>query len=125
MKGMILAGETGARSYPVSIPIRKQLLPIHDKPRICYPVSVPMLAGIRGISITATPQDLPGIGSMFGDGSLWRLQSSHKERAQATSIAEAFLLGSKFIGADTVCLMLADDMSCWLYFRFTGDTRGG
>jgi len=110
MKGIILAGGSGKRLYPVTIGVCKQLLPIYDKPMIYYPLSALMLASIRDILIISTPQDLPRFINIFGDGSYLGLHFSYKEQPHPGGIAEAFLLGEEFIGDDNVCLVLGDNI---------------
>jgi len=110
MKGIILAGGSGKRLYPVTMGVCKQLLPIYDKPMIYYPLSAIMLAGIRDILIISTPQDLPRFINIFGDGSYLGLHFSYKEQPSPGGIAEAFLLGEEFIGDDNVCLVLGDNI---------------
>ena len=110
MKGIILAGGSGKRLYPVTIGVCKQLLPIYDKPMIYYPLSALMLADIRDILIISTPQDLPRFINIFGDGSYLGLHFSYKEQPHPAGIAEAFLLGEEFIGDDNVCLVLGDNI---------------
>lgn len=110
MKGIILAGGIGTRLYPVTIGICKQLLPIYDKPMIYYPLSVLMLAGIKDILIISTPQDLQRFMNIFNDGSHLGLSFSYREQSHPGCIAEAFILGEKFIGSDDVCLVLGDNI---------------